>query len=59
MKKEYELKILNKAELVKLVDMYELLRTRLLKEGKSQYDQGVVDTLSSVLGDLKKLVESD
>ena len=48
---------LDKQEVVKIVDMYETMRTRLLKEGSSAYDQGVADTLSSVLTDLKKLVD--
>lgn len=52
-------KQLDKDKLVEMVNRYETMRTRLLKDGKSPYDQGVADTLSAVLTDLKEAVESN
>ena len=42
-------------KITELITMYADMRARLLKDGKSQYDQGVVDTLASVVTDLEAL----
>ena len=46
---------LTELQLTELVTMYTDMRVRLLKEGKSRYDQGVVDALASVITDLEAL----